>query len=123
MSICLDYKDTVRLVLPQVDGYGAEMVGDEEDVKAIFGQNTGWAHGNNQAAITSDAFCYIDPNNQFVVDHFNRLEGMLMVAQLFGAAAEETWYRVINVSVGRDSLLCNTIDHILLSLKKSTGIS
>lgn len=123
MSICLEYKDTVRLVLPQVDGYGTETVDDEEDVGAIFGQNTGWAHGSNQTAVTSDAFCYIDPANQFVRDHFNRLEGMLIVAELFGVDDSEAWYRVIDVSVGRDSLLCNEIDNILLGLKKTTEIT
>lgn len=123
MSVCLDYKDTVRIILPGVDGYGAELVDDEATVGALFGQNTGWSHGNNQAAITSDAFCYVDPSNEFVMDHFNRLEGMLVVAQLFGVGLADAWYRVVNVSVGRDSLLCNEIDNILLGLKKTTGIA
>lgn len=123
MSVCLDYKDNVRLVATDVDGYGSETVGEEATVGALFGQNTGWSHGSNQTAVTSDAFCYIDPSDEFVVDHFNRLEGMLVVAQLFGVGFADAWYRITDVSVGRDSLLCNQIDNILLGLKKTTGIA
>lgn len=122
MSVCLDYKDTIRLILPQVNGYGSESVDEEANVGAIFVQGTGWAHGANQTAVTSDAVCYVNPADAFVQAHFNRLEGMLVVAQLFGVAESEAWYRITEVSIGRDALLCNNIDNILVSLKKTVGI-
>lgn len=123
MTVCVDYKDSVRLIAPGVSGYGSEYISTEATIPAIFGQGTGWAHGNNQTAVTSDAFCYIDPNNAFVVSNFYRLEGMLIVAQLFGVAASDAWYRIVHVAIGRDSLLCNKIDNVLLSLKKTTEIT
>lgn len=121
--ICIDYKDSIRLILPTVNGYGTELVDDEATVKCLFGQNTGWSHSANQDAITSDAYCYVDPKNEFVMSHFNRLEGMLIVAQLFGVGESDAWYRVTSVSVGRDLLLCNNIDNILLGLTKTVGIT
>ena len=110
--ICITYKDTIRLIKPVVDGYGAESIGEMSNVPSLFAQNTGWSHGSNQSAITSDAVVYVDPNNAFVLANFNRLEGMLVVAQLFGVEEEEAWYRIIGVNVGRDLLLCNQIDNI-----------
>ena len=59
--ICITYKDTIRLIKPVVDGYGAESIGEMSNVPSLFAQNTGWSHGSNQSAITSDAVVYVDP--------------------------------------------------------------
>lgn len=120
---CLIYNETVILIDPDIDDYGSEQMGESASVPAIFGQRTGWAHGSNQTAVTSDAVAYLDPTNVFVSGHANRLEGMLLVAQLFGVSAPDAWYRITEVSVGRDSLLCNDIDTIQVNLKKTTEIA
>lgn len=122
MSICLDYKDTVQLVLPVIDSYGSEKIGQVETVNCLFISNTGWSHSNNQNAITSDAELYIDPSHWFVQENYNRLEEMLVIASRFGSDSGESWYKITNVVVAEDKLLCNEIDNIKIGLKKTTEI-
>jgi hypothetical protein len=121
--IGLEYKDTVRLVKPVVDGHGSEKIGEIAQVPALFMQNTGWSHGANQSAVTSDASVYVDPTDEFVTENFNRLDGMLVIANMFGVTDADAWYRVSQVVVGQDKLLGNNIDNVQLFLKKSTGIT
>lgn len=120
--IGLDYKDTVSLVDPVIDEYGAEKIGRIETVPALFIQRTGWSHQNNQDAIDSDAEIYIDINDEFVADNYYRLEEMLVIANPFGASNSDSWYRIIGVTVGQDKLLGNDIDNVRLDLKKTTEL-
>lgn len=124
MSDLIEYKDTVQLVKPVVstDGYATEVVGEIESVSALFIENTGWSHGSNQAVIDSDAECYIDPTNSFVLENKFRLEGYMLIANPFDGDEEEAWYRVTTVRVGQDKLLGNHVDNVLLMLKKTTEI-
>lgn len=122
MNPCIDYKDTIQLIMPVVDEYGSEKIGQVETVRCLFISNTGWSHSTNQAAITSDAEIYIDPTHFFVEENYNRLEEMLVIASRFGSDADESWYKITNVVVAEDKLLCNEIDNIKLSLKKTTEI-
>lgn len=122
MGIGLTYKDTIQLIDPVIDEYGTEKIGQVETVPALFIQNTGWAHSNNQDAIDSDGEIYIDPEHWFVLENANRLEELLVIANPFGASNGDSWYRIIDVMVGQDKLLSNTIDNIKLELKKTTEI-
>ena len=124
MGIGLIYKDTVQIVKPVLptDGYATESIGQIEEVPALFISNTSYSHAQNMSAIDSDAEIYIDPTHWFVVENFNRLEGMMVIAPRFGSQDEEAWYRIVSVRVGEDKLLGNTIDNILLSLKKAVEI-
>lgn len=120
--IGLDYKDTVNLVDPVIDAYGAEKIGQVEQVPALFIQNTGWQHSDNQDAIDSDGEIYIDPTHWFVVENAYRLEELLVIANPLGGATADAWYRITDVTVGQDKLLTNQIDNIKLELKKSTEL-
>lgn len=120
--IGLTYKDSVSLVDPVIDSYGGERIGQIEVVPALFIQNTGWQHNDNQTAVTSDGEIYIDPTNSFVVSNFYRLEDLLVIANPFGAASNDSWYRIIDVTVAQDKLLTNQIDNIRLQLKKTTEL-
>ena len=122
--IGLEYKDTVQIVKPVLpsDGYTTESIGQIESVPALFISNTGHSHSNNQNAIDSDAEIYIDPEHWFVQANYNRLEGMMVIASRFDSPNIESWYRIIKVRVGEDKLLGNTIDNVLLFLKKTTEI-
>lgn len=122
MTVCIDYKDIVTLVDPSIDGYSNETIGDMKDVKGLFIQSTGWSHSSNNSNIDSDAYVYIDHSDEFVIERANRLEGILVVANPFGYESSKSWYRVVDVQIGQDKLLCNKIDNVLLSLKKSTEI-
>ena len=123
MSVCIDYKDTVTIIEQKYNKYGSESIKNSYTVKCLFMQNTGWSHSNNNAEINSDASLLIDPSDTFVKENANRLEGMLVVANPFGYSAAESWYRITNVSVNQDKLLCNEIDNISASLKKTESIN
>ncbi len=125
MSIPLTYKDTIQLVKPTLgsDGYGTEFAGEIASVSALFIENTGWQHGGYQSQITSDAEVYIDPDNTFVKENFNRLEGMMVVANRYGnVSSSQQWYRITSVIIGEDKLLGNSIDNINCQLKKTSEI-
>lgn len=122
MSLGLDYIDTVQLVQPVIDAYGAEKIGRIETVKCLFISKTGSSHSANEDNIDSDASLYIDTSNQFVLENCNRLEEYLIISSMFGSQTGDSWYKIINVSIGVDKLLNNEIDNIKLSLKKTVGI-
>ncbi len=120
--IC-NYKDNITFYDYVVDGYGTERFNLTAVVPSMFFQNTGWAEAGNMVAVESDAYAYVDPENAFVKSNFNRLEGMMIEANPMGDLYESrTWYRVIDVTVGQDKLLCNKIDNIVVRLKKTTEI-
>lgn len=122
MRPILDYKDVVQLVDPVIDEYGGEKIGRIETVNGLFISRTGFSHTDNRDEINSDAEFYIDPEHFFVQEVYKRLEGMLIISDRYGSDDSESWYRVIDVSVGEDKLLTNQIDNILLRLKKTTEI-
>ena len=95
---------------------------EQYEVKATFLQNTGFLHTNNQDVIDSDAIVYPDELNAVVKSLANRLEGMYVIAALYGADEDESWYKITKVSVNRDHLLTNTIDNIQCLLKKSEAL-
>ena len=122
MSICIDYKDAVTIIEPKYDKFGSESIGESHEVKCLFSQTTGWSHSSHNMQVNSDANLLVDPEDEFVIENANRLEGMLVIANPFGYSQIESWYRITNVSVNEDKLLCNEIDNISISLKKTTSI-
>lgn len=123
MTLCINYQDTITIIKPRIDGYNTETIGESAEVKSLFIANTGYSHGANADQIDSNASAYIDFNNEFVKNNFNRLEGMLVIANPFGGPSSEAWYRITSVNIGQDKLLCNKIDNVTITLKKSTPIS
>lgn len=115
---CIDYKDTITLITTTVDNYGAEVVESEYEVPAIVEMATGYIHTDNQAAITSDAIAFLDPSNSDLIANFYRLEEMLVIANLFGASEAQSWFKIESVVIARDTLLCNQIDNVQITLKK-----
>ena len=122
MSVSLNYKDTITIIDQSYDGYGDETIDSQAIVKSLFLQSTGQSHIDNVDSINTSAHAYIDPKNAFVLTNANRLEGMSVIANPFGAEETESWYKIIRVVVGMDKLLCNKIDNIHIYLKKSTEI-
>lgn len=119
----IEYQDTIRIVETTKDGYGSEVYVDDYDVPAVFEQNTGWRHQNNQDALNANATAFVDPTNDFVQSAFNRLEGMLVIADPFSSGVTGSWYRITSVTVSRASQLDNEIDNIQLLLKKTSGLT
>lgn len=124
MSVPLDYKDTVSIVKTSLGsgGYATRVIDEIIEVPALFLANTGWAHGGNQAAVTSDAQVYLDPENEFVLNNYMRLEGMRLIYNKFGEDEEDSWYLIESVIIGEDKLLGNQVDNVQCTLKKTTAV-
>lgn len=120
----LYYPDTATFVKVSSGGYSnSKTMESQDDVPVIFIQNTIFERANYQDATDSDATCFPDPTNDFVVNNHNRLEGMYILAPLFDASDDEGWYKIERVTVNRDHLLENEIDNIELSLRKARPIA
>lgn len=117
------YQDTATFVKVTSGVYAnSKTVVEQEGVPVVFLQSTGFNRSRFSETIDADAICYPDPLSEFVVDNFNRLEGMYILAPLFGVDNDDGWYKVETVIVNRDHLLTNTIDNIELRLKKTKKI-
>lgn len=118
MKLC--YKDTATFVEVSASGYGNnKIVTDQEAVPVVFLQSTGFTRSEYQENTDSDAICYVDPSDLWVVATHNRMEGFYILAPLFSVDSDDGWYKVTKVIVNRDHLLSNTIDNIQLLLKKT----
>ena len=119
----LGYPDTATFVEVSAGGYSTTKTVVEQDcVPVIFLQNTGYTRTNSQDGVDSDAVCFPDPTDTFIVSHHYRLEGMYILAPLFDASDADGWYKVTKVSIHRDHLLGNQINNIELQLKKTSPV-
>lgn len=119
----LTYQDTATFVEVSADGYSSnKTVVSQDCVPVIFLQNTGFMRTNFQEGVDSDAVCYPDPFDPFIVDNNYRLEGFYLLAPLFDASDAEGWYKVTQVTINRDHLLGNQIDNVELQLKKTKPV-
>lgn len=119
----LHHKDNITFVVVTSTGYGnKKVVVEQHDIKGTFLQNTGFTHTNNQDILNSDAVVYPNERDSFIMANHNRIEGMYVIAPLFGADADRSWYKVTSVSVNRDHLLRNKIDNILVTLKRTEAL-
>lgn len=120
----LTYQDTATFIEASPSGYANDKtVASQAEVPVIFLQNLGFSRGNYQESVDADAICYPDPESAFVLANHNRLEGMYIIAPLFGISSDEGWYKVVGVAVNRDHLLQNQVDNIELRLKKTRRIA
>jgi hypothetical protein len=115
--------DTVKLATVTSDGYGDKHLTVLTDVKSLFIQRTNADHNLNQEVTMSDAVVYLDPTNQVVLDNAYRLEGMYIIAQPFGQSQQESWYKIVGVTVGQRKLLNNAVDNIHCLLDKAAGLA
>lgn len=120
----LTYKDTATFIRVTSTGYrGSKLAVEQAQVPVIFLQNTGFINSNYQENYDADAICYPDPLDIFIDANHNRLEGLYILAPLFGINDDDAWYKVTEVRVNRDHLLGNQIDNIELLLKKTAKIA
>jgi hypothetical protein len=122
MGVCINYDDEITIALTEPNAYGTEQVVEQAQVMAAIDLSTGYTHGGNQDAVTSDATVFISATEQFAIDNYNRLEECLVIIDLFGTPETRAWYKVVQVNVARDTQLCNDIDHLELSLKKTAEV-
>lgn len=125
MGVPINYQDTITIVTVEADsdGYANDKdVTQQVDIPVIFIQSTEFVRNGFQENIDADAICYPDPNTPFVAENADRLEGMYIIAPLYGADAVDSWYKVETCTVNRDHLLTNSVDNIELLLKKTEAI-
>lgn len=122
MGIGLSYNYTAKIIDPAIDDYGADKIGQLEYVDCIFYTRKGTNEGNNQENITTSAIAYVDPLNSYISSNIEKLVGMYFIATRQNSSEADSWYRIINVTVGEDKLLEDEIDNIRLDLQKTVGI-
>lgn len=123
MSRLFEYQDTATFYKVASGSYSnSKTVVSSSSVSCVFLQNTQLGRSRFQDSIESDAVCYPDPENSWIVSNYNRLEGMYILAPLYGSGDSVSWYKVVSATVNRDHLLDNEIDNIELRLKKSDAL-
>lgn len=119
----IPYYDTAVFYLVSSSGYSQDKtIEDYGEVPCTFLQNTSMLRAGFNEGVDSDAICYVDPTNDFIVENSMRLEGMYVHATLFGVDEDESWFKVTAVNVNRDHLLQNQIDNVQLELKKTVKL-
>ena len=123
MKPAIAYNENLTFVIADSGGYkGAKTMTEQHAVKCVFIQSVDYTNSNNQAVRDADAICFPDPADDFIIASYNRLEGMYVLASLFGSPDAIAWYRIDSVTVNRDHLLGNVIDNVECLLKKASTI-
>lgn len=122
MNKLLNYLDTVRLIQTGQDGYGDHTIIADIPVGALFHEGTSQAESSYVERIGCDAHVYLDPENSYVKENAFRLEGMYIVANLYGGIEEESWYKISRVVVGQRKLLDNAINNVHCFLTKCDAL-
>lgn len=122
MNLLLNYKDPVLLIETGQDGYGDNSIIHIEHINGLFVQGTGQNEINYVEGISADAHIYLDIENTFVLENAFRLEGMYIVANIFGGKTSECWYKISRCKVGQRKLLENDINNIECWLTKCDAL-
>lgn len=122
MNRLLVYKDTVRLIQTGQDGWGDNTIIVDVEVPALFHEGTSQAESSYVERIATDAHVYLDPENEYVKNNAFRLEGMYIVANLYGGIESESWYKISRVVVGQRKLLENDVNNIHCFLTKCDAL-
>jgi hypothetical protein len=114
------YNGTVDFYRVTSTGYANKKISVETAcVDALFLSNIGFTHGSSQDAINSDALVYPDPEDDFILDNMNKMQGLFVLAPFCDVSDEDNWYKVTSVVINRHHLLDNSIDNIECQLKKT----
>jgi hypothetical protein len=111
-------KDTCQLATMVSNGYGDKSVSVLSTINCLFLQSTGNSHSSNVEIATSDAHIYLDIDNTVIKSKGYRIEGMYLMVNPFGAADDESWYKITKVVVGQRKLLTNEVDNVHAYLQK-----
>ncbi len=123
MKPAIAYNENLTFVIATSEGYkGTKTMTEQHVVKCVFIQSVDYTNSNNQAVRDADAICFPDPADEFIIASYDRLEGMYVLASLFGSSDAISWYRIDSVTVNRDHLLGNVIDNVECLLKKASTI-
>lgn len=110
MNKLLNYQDTVRLIQTAQNGWGDNEVITDILVGALFHEGTSQSQSGYVERIACDAHVYLDIDNPFIQENAFRLEGMYLVANLYGGVESESWYKISRVVIGQRKLLDNALN-------------
>lgn len=122
MNRLLTYKDKVRLIQTTQNGWGDNTISVDIEVPALFHEGTSQTQSSYVERIACDAHCYLDIDNPFIKENAFRLEGMYLVANLYGGIESESWYKISRVVVGQRKLLDNAINNCHVYLTKCDAL-
>ena len=122
MNRLLNYQDTVKLVQTTQNGWGDHTVSVVAEIPALFHEGTSQAQSSYVERIACDAHVYLDPENEYIKGCGFRLEGMYLVANLYGGIENESWYKISRVVVGQRKLLTNEINNVHCYLTKCDAL-
>lgn len=122
MNLLLEYKDPILLIETAQDGYGDNAVSHIEHLNGLFLQGTSQAEAAYVEGISTDAHIYLDIDNSFVRENAFRLEGMYIVANLFGDRESQAWYKIARCKVGQRKLLENDLNNVHCFLTKCSAL-
>lgn len=123
MNLLLEYKDPILLIETAQDGYGDNAISHIEHLNGLFLQGTSQAEAAYVEGISTDAHIYLDIDNPFVRENAFRLEGMYIVANLFGDRESQAWYKIARCKVGQRKLLENDLNNVHCFLTKCSALS
>lgn len=109
----LEYDETATFVVALPTGYAKDQTYEAlAEVPVIFEQSVGYGRNNHRDDLQGDSIVRPDPEDEFILDHFMRLEGMYVKISPFGSPETKSWFRIIRATVFRDTLLKTEIDNI-----------
>ena len=122
MNLLLEYKDPIILIETVQDEYGDNSIGHIERLNGLFRLGASQSEVNYVETLGTDAHVYLDIENEFVKNNAFRLEGMYIVANLFGGKENQAWYKISSVIVGQRKLLDNDINNVHCRLTKCSAL-
>lgn len=123
MNKSLVYQDEVYLIDTTQNGYGDSVAFLIGKIDGLFLEGSSQSDINHVEALGTDAHIYLDVNNEIVIENAFRLEGMYIVANLYGGKEAESWYKIARVKVGQRKLLDNAINNVHCFLTKCDALT
>ena len=115
----LTYKDPLVLIDTTIDGYGDHTISHQESILGLFHNGTTINQVQYVEQNSPDAHVYLDNTNGFVLANVYRLEGMYLIANIFGGNVDDAWYKIQKVIVGQTKLLDNAVNDVHCMLIKT----
>lgn len=122
MNQLLTYKDPVYLIETTQNMYGDNAIGHVEKIYGLFVQGNSQSESRFVEALGTDAHIYLDIENPYVLENAFRLEGMYIVANLYGGKESQSWYKIARCKVGQRKLLENDINNVHCFLTKCSAL-
>jgi len=119
----ISYKDSIKLIDVDTDGYNDKTVVINQTVKSLFHLGGSYLQTASAEEHAADAHVYLNPKDPIVLANAYRLEGLYIVANLFGGDESDAWYRISRVVVGQRKLLANNVDNVHCFLTKVKAIA